>query len=105
MARGVRGGDGDVLVGQGRASDSAKYCVAHQEFLPDVQALADCQERLALAVFSALSITHVQRRSVVIAGGQRRAHAGIHSSAEQNDHTRFCRMGHVSCRGQLLIVD
>ena len=56
-----------------------------RSFSLNVQALANGQEGLALAVFGALAIADVQGGRGIVAGGESRAHAGIHASAEQND--------------------
>jgi len=72
-------------VGQGRTPDGTQGIVAHQEFFLDVQALADCKEGLPLAVFGALTVAHVQRGGRIVTSCKRRADAGIHASAEQNN--------------------
>jgi len=51
----------------------------------DLQALANGGKRLPLALLGALAVTHVQGRGLVIARGQRRTDARIHSSTEE-DH-------------------
>jgi hypothetical protein len=85
----VRGGYGDVLVGEGGASDGAQSLVADEEFFLNVQALADGEEGLAFAGFGALSVTDVQGRGGVVTGSESGADAGIHASAEQHDCALF----------------
>jgi hypothetical protein len=71
----------DFFVGERGASDGAQSLVSNQEFVPDVQAIADGQEGLPLALFGALSVTHMQGSGVVIAGRERGTDAGVHASA------------------------
>jgi hypothetical protein len=59
MIRDGRDGHGNVFVGERRTSDGAQSVVAHEEFVLDVQALANRQKGLPLAVFGALSVAHV----------------------------------------------
>src|ERR1700733_10024518 len=81
----MRGRHGDGFVGERRTADGAKSLIADDEFFPDVEAIANCEERLALTILGALSIAYVQGSGRVVAGGEGGADAGVHSSAEQ-DH-------------------
>src|SRR6202040_4171982 len=74
-----------VYVGERGPSNGAQGLVAHNKPVLNTQALANCQEGFPLAVFGALSIADVQRRSGIVASRQDRAHTRVHASAEQYD--------------------
>src|SRR5437763_10350209 len=85
VAHGMSGrggrGYGDVFIGEGGASNGTQSLIAEQEFVLNIQALANGQERLALTRFSALAVADVQGRGIVIAACESRADTGIHASA------------------------
>src|ERR1700722_4106364 len=83
------GGDGDVFIGESGAPDSAQSIVADDEFFLNVEALANRQKGLSLAIFGTLAVADVQRGCGIVAGGESGANAGVHASAEKHDGAGF----------------
>ena len=79
------GGHGDSFVGQGRAADRAERFVAKGKLVVNLEAIADGEEGLALTSLGALTVTDVERGGGIVTGGEGGAHAGVHTSAEQDD--------------------
>jgi hypothetical protein len=78
----------------GTALFSSVSVVAHQELFFDVEAVADGEKGLSLALLGALTVADVQRCDVVIASCKRGADAGIHASAEEDDGAGLFWLGH-----------
>ena len=79
----------DLAVGQGRATDCGQGCISDQQPVPNAQAIADGGKGLTFALLGTLSVTDVYGGSVVIAGRQRGADAGIHPATEENNRAAF----------------
>src|SRR5260370_14867418 len=89
VARGVTGGagcgHGDVFVSERGTTDGVQSLIADDEFVGNVEALANREERLETPGLGAFSVADGQGGGAVGANRQDCANAGIHSSAEQ-DH-------------------
>src|ERR1700757_2476518 len=90
----LRVGHGDGVVGQRRSADEPQSLVTNHELVVNPEALADGQEGLPLALLGALSVAHMESRSVKVADGKSGADGGVHASAEENDSAGFGRKGH-----------
>ncbi len=77
----VRFGNGNARIGEGGSADGAQSFIAHQQPVTNSEPVADAFEGAPFALFGALPVADVDGSGLVVAGRERRTHAGIHAAA------------------------